>query len=33
MDEEEKYYNSRHREYDAFLAGIAYEKSRVSDSK
>lgn len=28
MDEEERYYNSKHREYDAFLAGIAYEKSK-----
>jgi len=28
MDEEERYYHPRDREYDAFLAGIAYEKSK-----
>jgi hypothetical protein len=33
MDEEERYYNSRHREYDAFLAGIAYAKSKANNLK
>jgi hypothetical protein len=26
MDEEERYFNSKHKEYDAFLAGAAYQK-------
>lgn len=29
MDEEERYFNSKHKEYDAFLAGVAYQKLKT----
>jgi hypothetical protein len=29
MDEEERYFNSRDKEYDAFLAGVKYIKDLI----